>query len=176
MTNPILAGINTMRGRRETNRQTSPYIDNNLIDKIINNNNIINNINNINNIKNIKNKDDFINSCLTTNDNHNVIEFNLKMVIAALNTEINYLRTEISNFNIKVKNLESEVGYLREKMEQMEEKQNPDSRCCVCLVRTKEYANFGCGHKCLCSTCVLRVEDGCPLCKNPCNDWKRIFD
>jgi len=169
MTNPILTEINTMCGRRETNRQTSPYIDNNLIDKIINNNNIINNINNI------KNKDDFINSCLTTNDNHNIIEYNLKMVIGALNTEINYLRTEISNFNIKVKNLESEVEYLREKMEQMEEKQKPDSRCCVCLARTKEYANFGCGHKCLCSTCVIRV-DGCPLCRNPHNHWKRIID
>jgi predicted RNase H-like nuclease (RuvC/YqgF family) len=131
MTNPILTEINTMCGRRETNRQTSPYIDNNLIAKIINNNNIINNINNF------KNKDDFINSCLTTNDNHNIIEYNLKMVIGALNTEINYLRTEISNFNIKVKNLESEVEYLREKMEQMEEKQSPDSRCCVCLANKK---------------------------------------
>jgi len=40
-----------------------------------------------------------------------------------------------------------------------------DDMCCICFERKKDHAFTVCGHKCVCGSCVTKLNNKCPLCR-----------
>lgn len=53
------------------------------------------------------------------------------------------------------------------------------STCCICSVKTADYAAVPCGHKCLCNLCMERFTKGrshCPICRKTINELVKIYE
>jgi hypothetical protein len=152
----------------------TPTVDTRYISK-----NLFNNINNnLNNEYNIYKNYPIINNSIinnTTTDNYlknnfNILENQLKQFIE---DHMQNLQTTIKNLETQLKELARKNHTLSIEVEEYKELATPETTCSICLTNKKDHANTTCGHLCVCSTCVEKV-DKCPICRTEGN-WCKIF-
>ena len=49
-----------------------------------------------------------------------------------------------------------------------------ESSCIICFAEQKTHAAVPCGHQCVCAGCSTRVQDACPICREPIAWWMRV--
>ena len=66
----------------------------------------------------------------------------------------------------------------RDKANSLDDAEDDDSLCVICLDRNRATAIFPCGHTHMCETCTRNVMCGantCPLCQRPIMEYRTVF-
>ena len=151
-----------------TNNNNIHYINNNIINRNNDINNIIkfgkyiNNINDSNIIDTINNNhisdiDNIINKYLSNNLNKKIND--LQHANNLLTNKINILKRELYIIEAKYNHLKNE----RNRIESINATAN--TLCSICMTNPNNFINTSCGHMSVCSNCLSRIANICPICR-----------
>ena len=124
--------------------------------------------NNINNQYNIYKNNSIIDNSLT--NNFNTLANQLKQYIE---DHTKNLQIMINNLEIQLKELAKNNQTLSDELEKYKEQTPPENTCSICLTNIKDHANTTCGHLCVCSSCLEKI-DRCPICRTQ-GQWCKIY-
>ena len=133
----------------------------------------------INTYKNIINKNIICNEGINNNylknnylkNNYNMLENEWKQFIKDYTEN---LQMTIHNLENQLKELTNKNRKLSIEVEEYKELATPETTCSICLTNKKDHANTTCGHLCVCSSCVEKI-DRCPICRTQ-GQWCKIYN
>ena len=121
---------------------------------------------------------------LNNSDNINNINMNYRIHVNKINNLINTFvqkRDYFINFNDcdnldlvintiqnnknTIQSMQTKIDDLNRQLAEFHVSSDTTTLCCVCLVEPRNYANIECGHICVCSNCVYKLDNKCPVCR-----------
>ena len=74
----------------------------------------------------------------------------------------------LGKFNNNIKTIEilyRKISELEKKISEHEMMLHINNECVICMSQPINHANIECGHMSVCSTCSLKIQNRCPLCR-----------